>query len=96
MLHDDRLQPVTLVINWPNQRMRETSWRASCELLATGSSGKIDDCNKFNKPGVYEISCNDSDYVGRNATFVKRYRNNISAWKKRKSGKIKSRKTLLG
>jgi hypothetical protein len=58
---------------------------------------KIENCDKFDRPGVYKISCNDCNnfYVGQTVNFVKRYKNHVSAWKNKKPERSNVAKHLL-
>lgn len=51
--------------------------------MSTILHSKIEDCGKFDKPGVYQISCNGCNnfYIGQTVNFTKRSKINVSGWK---------------
>ena len=64
-----------------------------CNML----NSNIENCNKFNRSGIYKINCNDCDnyYIGQTVNFTRRFKEHMSACRNKKPDRSNVAKHLL-
>ena len=96
---------VTFHYNGPNTQKAANKFKKynvslafkTCNTLGSILHPKIENENKYNRSGVYQINCNDCDmsYIGQTVNFNKRFKNHVSAWKNKKPERSNVAKHLL-